>query len=210
MQTDTRKSLDLVIFDMDQVLCRYDRPLRLRRLAALSSCTAEEIFAAIWQSGFEASSEAGAMDATAYLRGFGERMGYPLSRSQWIDARRISMTPFPDMLSLVADVKRSVSVAVLTNNGFLTKETIALVFPELPALFEPKLTFSAEFGARKPDPQVYQRLLARLGVAPEAALMVDDDADNVAGAEAAGLHGYVFDGIARLVDRLTAFGIRTS
>jgi hypothetical protein len=25
--------LELIIFDMDEVLCRYDRPLRLRRLA---------------------------------------------------------------------------------------------------------------------------------------------------------------------------------
>jgi glucose-1-phosphatase len=199
--------LELVIFDMDQVLCRYDRPLRLRRLAAPSARTPEEIFAAIWQSGFEASSEAGAMDAEAYLRGFGEHMGYPLSRSQWVEARRAAMTPFADMLSLVADIKRYVSVAVLTNNGFLTKETIAPLFPELPALFEPKLIFSAELGARKPDQQVYRRLLARLGVAPEAALMVDDDPDNVAGAEAAGLHGHVFDGIAGLIDRLAAFGI---
>lgn len=200
-------SLKLVIFDMDEVLCRYDRPLRLRRLAALSARTPEEIFAAIWQSGFEASSEAGAMDAESYLRGFGERMGYPLSRPQWVEARRMAMTPFPDMLSLVADIKQHVPVAVLTNNGFLTKETIALLFPELPALFEPKLMFSAEFGARKPDRQVYQRLLSRLGVAPEAALMVDDDAINVAGAEAAGLHGHVFDGVAGLIDRLAAFEI---
>ena len=212
MDAEPRKvmPLELVIFDMDQVLCRYDRPQRVRRLAALSSRTAEEIFAAIWQSGFEASSEAGAMDAETYLRGFGDRMGYPLSRSQWVEARRMAMTPFPDVLSLVADIKRYVSVAVLTNNGFLTKETIALLFPGLPALFEPKLTFSAEFGARKPDPQVYRRLLARLGIAPEATLMVDDDADNVAGAEAAGLRGHVFDGIADLIHRLAAFGIRTT
>jgi glucose-1-phosphatase len=199
--------LQLVIFDMDQVLCRYDRPLRLRRLAAISARTPEEIFAAIWQSGFEAGSEAGAMNAEAYLRGFGERIGYPLTRSQWVEARRMAMTPFPDVLSLVARIKHSVAIAVLTNNGFLTKETIALLFPELPALFEAKLMFSAEFAARKPDPQVYRRLLARLGVAPEAALMVDDDADNVAGAEAAGLHGHVFDGIAGLTKRLAAFGI---
>jgi glucose-1-phosphatase len=201
--------LDLVIFDMDQVLCRYDRPLRLRRLAALSARTPEEIFAAIWEPEFEASSEAGAMDAEAYLRGFGERMGYPLTRSQCIEARRMAMTPFPDMLSLVENIKHSASVAVLTNNGFLAKETITLLFPELPALFEPNLMFSAEFGARKPDPHVYQRLLARLGVAPEVALMVDDDAENVAGAEAAGLHGHVFDGIAGLKKRLAALGIGT-
>ena len=212
MQTPPAKAmpLDLVIFDMDQVLCRYDRPLRLRRLAALSEHTPEEIFAAIWQSGFEASSEAGAIDAEAYLRGFGERMGYPLSRSQWVEARRLAMRPFSDMLTLAADIKRDISVAMLTNNGFLTKETIALLFPELPPLFGSKLMFSAEFGGRKPDREVYQRMLARLGVAPDAALMVDDDADNVAGAEAAGLHGHVFDGIAGLKKRLATFGIGTT
>jgi glucose-1-phosphatase len=202
--------LQLVVFDMDQVLCRYDRPLRLRRLGAISARTPEEIFAAIWQSGFEAASEAGAMEAEAYLRDFGERIGYPLNRSQWVEARRIAMTPFPDMLSLVAGIKQSASVGVLTNNGFLTKEPISLLFPELPPLFGPNLMFSAEFGARKPDPQVYRRMLAGLGVAPEAALMVDDDADNVAGAEAAGLHGHVFDGIAGVINRLAALGIGTA
>jgi FMN phosphatase YigB (HAD superfamily) len=43
----------------------------------------------------------------------------------------------------------------------------------------------------------------------EAALMVDDDADNVAGAEAAGLHGRVFDGPVGLINRLAVFGIGT-
>jgi glucose-1-phosphatase len=98
----------------------------------------------------------------------------------------------------------------MTNNGFLTKEAISLLFPELPPLFGSNLVFSAEFGARKPDPQIYQRLLARLGVAPETTLMVDDDVTNVAGAEAAGLHGHVFDGIAGLIQRLAAFGIGTA
>jgi hypothetical protein len=40
--------------------------------------------------------------------------------------------------------------------------------------------------------------------------MVDDDADSVAGAEAAGLHGHVFDGIAGLIDRLAAFRVGTT
>jgi glucose-1-phosphatase len=143
--------LELIIFDMDQVLCRYDRPLRLRRLAAISARTPEEIFAAIWESGFEAKSEAGAMDADAYLSGFAERMGCPLSRAQWVEARRLAMTPFADVLALAAGIKQTIPVAVLTNNGFLTKQTIGELFPELPPLFGANLLFSAEFGARKPD-----------------------------------------------------------
>ena len=201
-------SLELIIFDMDEVLCRYDRPLRLRRLAEMTSRTPDEIFSAIWESGFEASSEAGAVDADAYLAGFGERIGYPLSRGQWVEARRLAMTPFPDVLALVASLKQRVPVAVLTNNGFLTKQTIGELFPQLPPLFAASLRFSAEFGARKPDPDVYRRFLANFGVAPQAALMVDDDVTNVRGAEAAGLHGHVFDGCAGLVNRLRSFGLQ--
>jgi glucose-1-phosphatase len=199
--------LELIIFDMDGVLCRYDRPLRLRRLAEISARTAEEIFVAIWESGFEASAEAGEMDADAYLAGFGERMGYALTRTQWVEARRLAMTPFTDVLTLVANLKQQVPVAVLTNNGFLTKQTIGELFPQLPALFGANLLFSAEFGARKPDAEVYRRFLAHVGVAPQAALMVDDDVDNVRGAEAAGLHGHLFDDTAGLVSRLGSFGL---
>lgn len=197
--------LELIIFDMDEVLCRYDRPLRLRRLAEISSHTPEEIFAAIWESGFEASSEAGAMDAAAYLAGFGKRIGYPLSRAQWVEARRLAMTPFTEVLTLVASLKQRVRVAVLTNNGFLTKETIGELFPQLPELFAANVLFSAEFGARKPNLEVYRRFLAKFGVAPQAALMIDDDVTNVRGAEAAGLQGHVFDGCAGLVSRLRSF-----
>ena len=199
--------LELIIFDMDQVLCRYDRPLRLRRLAEITSRTPEEIFAAIWESGFEADSEAGAMDADVYLAGFGERLGYPLTRSQWIEARRLAMTPFADVLALAGDIKQQVPVAVLTNNGFLTKQTIGELFPQLPALFARNLLFSAEFGARKPDPEVYRRFVTKVGVAPQSTLMVDDDASNIAGAEAAGLHGHLFDGLPGLVARLRSFGL---
>jgi glucose-1-phosphatase len=150
------------------------------------------------------------MGADAYLAGFGERIGYPLSRAQWVEARRLAMTPFADMLALVASLKQHIPVAVLTNNGFLTKQTIGELFPQLPALFAAGLRFTAEFGARKPDREVYLRFLAKLGVAPQAALMVDDDVMNVRGAEAAGLHGHLFNGRAGLVDRLESFGIRAA
>lgn len=201
------RPIELVVFDMDDVLCRYDVPLRLERLAAVSGRTAAEIRAAIWDSGFEAASDAGEFDAETYLAGFGARVGVPLARHEWVAARRGAMTPDPTMLALVAAVRRTTAVALLTNNGFLTKETIDLLYPELPGLFGDTLFVSAEFGTRKPDPAVYRRLVDRLGVRPEAALMVDDKAENIAGAEAAGLLGHRFDGIATLLDRLAAVGI---
>jgi glucose-1-phosphatase len=66
---------------------------------------------------------------------------------------------------------------------------------------------SAQFGARKPEETVYRRCLDRLGVAPEAALFVDDSADNVAGGRAAGLQGCHYVTAAALAADLRRLGV---
>ena len=43
-------------------------------------------------------------------------------------------------------------------------------------------------GLGQPDPEVYRRCVASLGVEPDATLFVDDSPANVEGARAAGLH----------------------
>jgi glucose-1-phosphatase len=74
--------ITMVVFDMDGVLCRYRIERRLARLASWSGQSAEAIHAAIWGSGFEDEAERGGLSADEYLRGFGERLGYPLSVAQ--------------------------------------------------------------------------------------------------------------------------------
>jgi glucose-1-phosphatase len=199
----------LVVFDMDDVLCRYDRPKRIALLAALAGKRPEEVRQAIWGSGFEDRSDAGALDAERYLQGFGERIGYLLTLAEWTEARRASMTPDPTMLALAAKVKREAGVALLTNNGLLTRATIGDICPELPPLFGERLFCSAQFAAAKPDPAVFIRLCQRVGVAPHATLMIDDQEENIRGAEAAGWHGHWFRGVEGVVRRLEEFGLRT-
>jgi FMN phosphatase YigB (HAD superfamily) len=52
--------------------------------------------------------------------------------------------------------------------------------------------FSAEEGVRKPDPEIYERALSRLGVAPAEAVFVDDRLKNVEGARQVGMHALHF------------------
>ena len=77
--------INAIVFDMDGVLCRYRIERRLALLASWSGQSADAIHAAIWRSGFEDEAERGVMSADEYLREFGERMGYPLRGSQWVD-----------------------------------------------------------------------------------------------------------------------------
>ncbi|HLL26165.1 MAG TPA: HAD family phosphatase [Xanthobacteraceae bacterium] len=205
--TADRPAIRFVIFDMDGVLDRYDLSARLEKLAAATGKSAESIHAAIWKSGFEDAADAGKFSAAEYLAGFSERIGAPLSRADWIAARRAAMHPDREVLLLAERLKPRAGIAVLTNNGFLVKDCFDELFPELPPLFGEKLHVAAEFGAKKPDPEVYRRLVARHGVEPASAMMIDDKPENVEGAKAAGLAGHRFTGLAGLRQEFQARGL---
>ena len=177
----------LVLFDMDDVLCAYSRPARAAHLAHLAGTTTEAVQGAIWGSGFEAVGDAGTLDASAYLSGFGERIGYPLTTKEWVDARRAGMSPRLEVLEIVRQVRQRARVAVLTNNTTLVANHIEELFPELPPLFGQDVYASASFHAAKPAEECYRRCLSALGTSPTDTLFVDDLLENVAGAEAMGI-----------------------
>jgi putative hydrolase of the HAD superfamily len=79
-----------VLFDMNDVLYRYNRRLRVGRLAMLCGKAGAEVEAAIWESGFEDSGDAGEMDADGYLAGFKQQLGCELTAEQWADALEMS------------------------------------------------------------------------------------------------------------------------
>jgi len=199
--------VSLVLFDMDGVLCRYDRAARIAWLSSLSGRSSREIQAAIWDSGFETLGDAGAITAADYLRGFSERIGHPLTLEEWLTARKVSMTPSAEVLDLVRRLKARARVAVLTNNNTIIRDRIDHLLPELRPLFGEAIFASAEFRRAKPDPEIYRRCLDRLGASPAEALFIDDLPENVAGAVAAGLRGHRFTAARPLAAALERFGL---
>ena len=199
--------ISLVLFDLNGVLYRYDRDVRIAHLAAVSGRSAELVRTAIWDSGFEDSGDAGTLDADGYLSAFGARIGYDLAESEWVEAQRAAVEPMGRTIRLLPAIRAGVDCAVLTDNNLLVARHFEALYPEVAAPMEDRAFVSAEFGVRKPDPEVYRRCLARLGVAPRAVLFVDDSEANVAGARAAGLHGHVYVSPDPFAAELRAHGI---
>jgi glucose-1-phosphatase len=189
----------LVIFDMDDVLCHYDLGRRLRALSKLSGKTPRDIRAAIWDSGFEEDADSGGYpDADMYLQGFGQRIGYPVSRSEWIAARREAMIPSTDVLNLAKSISAVSRIAIYTNNGPIVKNSLDELFPEATAIFAERYC-SYEFGTKKPDPNSFIRLLKQLDVRAGETWFIDDKRSNVQGARIAGLLGHHFRSYDKLV-----------
>jgi glucose-1-phosphatase len=188
-------SVRLIAFDLDGVLIDFHPERRLAFLARLTGRDPRYIHDTIWGSEFERHAEAGAYaTGSEYLAAFNHRLGYPLTRAEWIAARREAMTIRPEMLALVRRLRSRVELALLTNNGALLGEALPVLVPELYEVFAPSAHATARFGARKPDPLVYQRLVAHHGVPAAETLFVDDDERNVQGAVAAGLRGIHYTG----------------
>jgi putative hydrolase of the HAD superfamily len=197
----------LVLFDMDNVLCRYDRSKRVAYLAELAGVTREFVYNAIWESGFEVLGDCGALDASDYLRGFGERIGYPLALEEWVEARRCSMLADDAMLEIADSLRRAVDIAVLTNNTTLVADHIDTLLPDLRPLFGSRVYASAQFKTAKPDPHCYRLCLAELAAKPETVLFVDDLAANVAGARQAGLFGHHHTSVEAFRQALSEHGL---
>src|SRR5262249_19729606 len=199
--------IKLVLFDMNDVLCHYDKSARIAHLAKLAGKAPAAIEKAIWGSGFEDEGDAGGLDEGAYLQVFGERIGYPLTVQEWATSLKVAVAPIAGTLALAAAIGKRTRVAVLTNNNLLLRSEIDRIFPDLHSVFGSDFHVSAEFKARKPDREAYRRCLAILNTVPAAALFVDDSAVNIAGAEQVGLIAHRYTDLETLTKQVTELGL---
>ena len=188
----------LVLFDLDDVLCRYDRSARIAHIAAVVGRDAQAVRQAIWDSGLEGRADAGLIGDADYIAELGALLRYPLTLEDWLDARRAAMTPDADTITLAQAVAARHRVAVLTNNCRLLARHIDYLCPPVADVFGAQVYASASFGAAKPSPDLYRRCVQHLGAAPAETLFIDDVEANVAGAIDAGLRAYRFVGTAAL------------
>lgn len=196
-----------VIFDMDDVLVRYDPDVRRAAIGRLAGLSAAEVERRIWDSGIEDAADAGALTADQYLGAVARALGAPFGRDEWRRTRAVAMQADPAAIALAEAARPRARLALLTNNGLIMREHFDALVPELRALFGPAMHTAAEFRTKKPDPDVYRRLLAVHGVPPGEALMIDDKAANVDGARRAGLAGHHFTGATGLEAYFRAIGL---
>jgi epoxide hydrolase-like predicted phosphatase len=88
----------------------------------------------------------------------------------------------PDMIELVADVHRSCATALLTNNV-----SDAGWRASFPSHHFDIVVDSSDVGLRKPDPAIYELLIERLGRPAVEIAFIDDLAENLVPAAAAGI-----------------------
>jgi FMN hydrolase / 5-amino-6-(5-phospho-D-ribitylamino)uracil phosphatase len=129
--------------------------------------------------------------------------GLPFDVDAFHRARRQGYAFVPGMDRLLAALQGRVLRVAATNYPVWVRE---LEDGLLRGCFE-QVVASTDLGVRKPDPRFFRDLCARVAVEPTRMLFVDDRADNVDAARAAGLPAHVFLDAEDLWARLPALGL---
>lgn len=196
-----------ILFDMGNVLIRFDQKLFLDRLdisQADKALLLREVFLSVeWvQMDRGTKTEASALERMrlrlpAYLHAAAEELV-----CRW-DA---PMLPIPGMYELVNELKDNGYGIYLLSNASVRQH---IYWPRIPAsrFFDGTL-ISADVGVIKPQPKIYQLCLQKFGLKAESCFFIDDVPGNIEGALCCGIAGTVFHNDTALLRRqLRAAGV---
>jgi len=198
----------LFIFDMDDVLVDYDWRVRMAALETATGLSLAELRRRWWTPEGEFRAEAGGFDGPDdYLAAFRSAIGVDLPEAEWVRIRGSAMRARPAMLAAAARASELGTITLLTNNGPLTGRHLGTLAPEVAELFGEHAFTSSHYGARKPDPVVFERVLERYGVRADDAFFADDLPDNIASARSLGItsHHVLGDHPEALLDAIESF-----
>lgn len=112
------------------------------------------------------------------------------------------------MVRLIQDLKKKgFKIALLSNAGDGYFEKIMFPrHPEIKDLFD-AMVMSYSVHMAKPDAEIYLHTLKEIGSTPEESIFIDDNKANIRGAEAVGIHSFLFQDFDEFVAYLSKMGI---
>ncbi len=194
-----------VVFDMGGVLMGWD-PVKISQALCPDPDDAALVAHAVFDSREWGWTDAGAVSPetvawTAKLK-LPERLHHmaDLFTFHWCDEGIFD--PIPGMDELVRELKAAGYGIYLLSNAGPTFEQYRARIPAIEC-FDGVLVSCYEHVV-KPDAPIYLLLCERYDLDPANCLFVDDLPRNVAGAQRAGMQGYVFDGDVNALRRFVA------
>ena len=180
------------MFDYGGVVSQPPSPQELASLAGAAGVSVAALQGVYWE--WRRAYDLAELDAPGYWRQVGRSLGRGFSEAEISELVRLDSMSWLRMqagtVALIEDLAATgLPLALLSNApGELAEAISALPV----AAYFGHLLFSCQLKLAKPDPECYNRALARLGASAEEVIFIDDRAENVAAAAALGLRSVHF------------------
>ena len=194
-----------VIFDLGNVLLNYNAKKSARRFSKACKVPMTKVWEHFFTSPTEKAYTRGQITCEAFYQHAKESLKVPVDFQTFKHYWNEIFTENKGMDSLLAKLKKKYSLYLISNTNKLHFDHIKESFKILRHF---KKTFpSHEMGCRKPEPEIYKKVLKRIKMKPQETVFVDDMPKFVEGAQAVGMHAVQFSSKPQLVRELKKMGV---
>ncbi len=193
------------LFDIGNVLLRFDFNLALQKLAHHCDPAAETILELI--EPVKAAYEGGRMERADFQAEVRAILRYTGTDTDFISAWEDIFTENQPMIDLVNQLRGRYPLYLLSNTSDIHVDFILRRYPVF-SLFDDAI-YSYKVRASKPEREIYEITVKQLGINPTETFFIDDLLPNIASAREVGFraHHYHHEQHGRLLTELRAEGV---
>jgi len=165
-----------LLFDIGNVLVRFDFSVAAQRLSALAEMTAGEVLERL--APFKDDLECGRISDEDFIGQSMDRIAFRGTREEFIRIWGDIFTENAPMTTVVEQLAAEHPLYLLSNTSGLHKEWLMANFPVF-RHFTAGI-FSHEAGCMKPHEPIFRAAMESFGLQPSRTFYIDDLADNIA------------------------------
>ncbi|MFP3868104.1 MAG: HAD family hydrolase [Desulfobacteraceae bacterium] len=205
MQPERHPTVAALAFDLGNVLVRVDQLKLARLLASHTQADPKEILALTFASSLKADYDSGRLSSREFYQQLMQRLNASLPYEQFCQYWTAIFSPGEGMEMVVSRLQERYPLFMISNTDPLHFEYVSANFPVLRHFR--RFILSYQQGCQKPEPGIYQALIATLQIPAAQCLFIDDLPLNVEAARQQGLQAWQFFSAADLIDRLASHGL---
>ncbi len=202
------EGIKVLLFDLGNVLVDFNHRIALERISAFCDKSPRELEDFFFQSPLTGAFERGEVSPEEFFRLVKEalclRLGYDSFVSIWNEVFSLN-TDNRAVYHIVNSLRQKYRTALLSNTNVLHYQYLKENFPVFGVLHEQFLSF--EMGLAKPQEQIYQKVIASLGVLPENIFYTDDRRELAECAGRLGLKSFIFVNAGQLIRDMASCGV---
>lgn len=199
------ESLEAIIFDLGGVIFGILLKQVILNWSKSIGCDPKYIAEKFKIDSFYERFETNEISSEEYRKHVCNILGYSMSDEDFDKGwNSIYLDVLPGIESLLQKLKEKVRLVVLTNTNQIHAQEWRSRYAEILKYFE-KVFSSYEIGARKPQPESFRIVLDYLNVEPGKVVFIDDNLQNVQGAEAIGIKGILATTASEIQQKLAEY-----
>ncbi len=200
--------ISAILFDLGNVVVEVDFRRTFRHWAS-SAGVDETVFYQRWsEDAAYRAHEVGELSFEEYVAALGETLGVAMSHDDWHRGwNDVFVGPYPGVQAKLNELNGQLPLFAFTNTNPTHEAEWRARYGHALDHFE-EIYVSSTIGLRKPDQEAFEWVAAAMQLAPEEILFLDDNPENIAGAERSGLTTAQTHGEAEVLAALEDFAHR--